>query len=420
MHATSLRGGAVIKGSTAAKARDLRDKVRAGQPAAPPLTADSLNMLGASKGKAGQRAALKQASLADLKAVDAENARRAALLGKGGQVSATHQLVKDEIAARKAGSRTVNAAYSWDDLAAVVELSAKTAALEVTPAPYGKPGGPGLYGVAGNKHSDYYEQIVKALMEKRGMDKGRASAIAWGVLRKWAHGGGGVHSEVAAAASRALAGEAAASARAHAHAVTWHDHGLVIEMGFNSSQVRVPAGQAGGGQFGSAGGGAAAGQQPKGAAKPPPAPKPTAHQLHVAHVAHVTGSSTQKAELLVTAQDDKTKAAALIKQRDALAAGLASAGGKTSSGQAGAKTASTAKTKSTAPAAAAGTTAAAPKAASTSTTASTKTAAATTATASAKAGNTAQVKAQIAQLNLQIDSLLQAAADASAQAAKMQ
>jgi hypothetical protein len=62
--------------------------------------------------------------------------------------------------------------------------------------------------VKGQKHSDYFEQIVKALMEKRGMDKGRASAIAWGALRRWRSGKGHVHPEVRAAAGGALAEEA--------------------------------------------------------------------------------------------------------------------------------------------------------------------------------------------------------------------
>lgn len=120
---------------------------------------------------------------------------------------------------------------SWDDLAAVVlEMSAETGRLAVTPAPYGKPGGPGLYGVAGQKHSDYFEQVVQALMRKRGMSKGQASAIAWGALRKWQRGGGHAHSEVRAAATGALAEEKVAQARAHAHAVTWDDHALVVEL----------------------------------------------------------------------------------------------------------------------------------------------------------------------------------------------
>jgi hypothetical protein len=95
-----------------------------------------------------------------------------------------------------------------------IELSAQTARLAVTPAPYGQPGGPGLYGVAGNKHSDYFEQVVKALMRKRGMDKATASKIAWGALRKWRAGGGHVHPEVRTAAAGALAEEDMARARA--------------------------------------------------------------------------------------------------------------------------------------------------------------------------------------------------------------
>jgi len=97
----------------------------------------------------------------------------------------------------------------------LVNLSAETGRLAVTPAPYGKPGGPGLYGVKSNAHSPYFEQVVQALM-KRGMDKGKASAIAWGALRKWSRGGGGVHPEVRAAATGALALEKVAQARAHA------------------------------------------------------------------------------------------------------------------------------------------------------------------------------------------------------------
>lgn len=332
--------------------------------------------------------------------------------------------------------------------ALATELSAQTAALERTPAPYGKPGGPGLYGVKGNTHSPYYEQIVKGLMTKRGMDKGRASAIAWGVLRKWARGGGGVHPEVQAAAAKALAGEAAAAAKAHAHAVSWDDIGAALELAvrgsdgaswddiaravelaappFNSAlHPRAPAGAANGGQFAAGGAGTGTAQGQQGQGKQPAQPKPTAHQLHVLHVAHVNKVSTQKAELMVAAQDDRQKAAALIKQRDALVAALASAGGKTSKGQAGAKTSSTAKTKSTAPAKS--TAGAAP--AKTSSTAPAKSAKApakasntkgATATASApKAGSAAAAKAQIAALNIQITALLAQAAQAEAQAAKM-
>jgi hypothetical protein len=131
------------------------------------------------------------------------------------------------------GVRTVTElAYGWDDLAAVIgrgplELSAKTAGLEVTPAPRGKPGGPGLYGAAGNMHSPYMQQIVKALIEKRGMDPGKAYAIAWGQMRKWSKGGGKVTPEVRAASAGGLGLEKVAEARAHGHA---NRHGRVIDL----------------------------------------------------------------------------------------------------------------------------------------------------------------------------------------------
>lgn len=143
-----------------------------------------------------------------------------------------------------------------------VELSAQTARLAMTPNPYGKSGGPGLYGVKGNKHSDYFENIVNALMKKRGMDKGRASAIAWGALRRWSSGGGHVHPEVRAAAGGALAKEQVARDRAHAHATSWDDVDRLIELvgtAAGAAQVpRVPPGSPSGGQFGAASGAPAA------------------------------------------------------------------------------------------------------------------------------------------------------------------
>lgn len=108
-----------------------------------------------------------------------------------------------------------------------IGLSAETGRLAVTPAPYGKPGGPGLYDVKGLKHSDYLEQIVKALMRK-GMDKGKATAIARGSIRKWM--AKSKHPEVKAAAAGAEAEELKAQAQAHAHAVTWDELAAVVEL----------------------------------------------------------------------------------------------------------------------------------------------------------------------------------------------
>ena len=98
--------------------------------------------------------------------------------------------------------------------ASAINLSAETGRLASTPAPNGRPGGPGLYGKKGNKHSDYFEHVVRALMEKRGMDQGHASAVAWAALRKWR--AKSKHAEVKTAATGALAQEAAAGAT-HAH-----------------------------------------------------------------------------------------------------------------------------------------------------------------------------------------------------------
>lgn len=110
-------------------------------------------------------------------------------------------------------------------------LSAKTPMLEVTPAPYGRPGGPGLYRLKGNSHSPYFENVVRALMTKRGMSKGQASAVAWGALRRWR--AKSKHPEVRTAASAGLMQEAAAAAKAraaHAHSVTWDDVACVVDL----------------------------------------------------------------------------------------------------------------------------------------------------------------------------------------------
>lgn len=139
-----------------------------------------------------------------------------------------------------------------------VELSARTAMLERTPAPRGRPGGPGLYDVPGMGHTPYFQQVVKALIEKRGMPPDRAYRVAWGALRRWRAGGGNVHPEVRAASAGALAGEAArgAAARAvHGHANDLLALELTGTAAGAAKDQRVPAGQRGGGQFGSGSGG---------------------------------------------------------------------------------------------------------------------------------------------------------------------
>ena len=301
--------------------------------------------------------------------------------------------VADPVGPQRRGSKQFT--YDWDDVARTAELSAETSRLAVTPAPYGKPGGPGLYGVKGNKHSDYFEQVVKALMEKRGMDKARASKIAWASLRKWS--AKSKHVEVRAAAAGGLAEEKAAEARAHAHAVTWKDVGCTVELA--AAPARVPPGQAGAGEFGSGGGAPAAG--------PTPAQK-----------------QQQKQQLLAQAAQYRQQADALIKQRDALRASLASASGKTSSGQAGSKTTSqsgstTSSGASTTPSTAGSSTSTA-SSASTASASTAKSAASTAAPGTAAAAaKTAQVNQQIAALNTQITTLQGQYRQAMAQAAAL-
>jgi hypothetical protein len=325
-------------------------------------------------------------------------------------------------------------------MAPAVDLSARTAQLEATPAPYGKPGGPGLYGVKGNTHSPYYEQIVKALMEKRGMDKGKASAIAWGALRKWQRGGGHVHSEVRAAATGALAGEKVAQARAHAHASTWDELGTVIDLaaaprrGWDGVALelaaaaapppqqggtlppRVPAGSSAGGQFGAAQGSpppakpAAKAKAAPAKAKAPaakPKPKPAAK----AAPKKLTGVAAQKASLLATAKSKRTQAQALIKKIIAAQAqikALNAAGAKSTAANAAA-TASAGQTASTSNV----TATSAPAAA------SSTTAAASPAKATAAAPTAASLTKQVTAWQGQVKTLLGQAATATAQAGKL-
>lgn len=98
----------------------------------------------------------------------------------------------------------------------LVELSVKTAMLAATPAPRGKPSGPGLYHVKGLKLPNYIEQIRDALM-KGGMTEGHATATAIVSCKKWSRGGGNVTPEVQAAATAALAELKAAQVEAHSH-----------------------------------------------------------------------------------------------------------------------------------------------------------------------------------------------------------
>src|SRR5207302_1119398 len=64
-------------------------------------------------------------------------------------------------------------------------------------------------------HLPYYvEHIANDLREKRGMDESRAIAVALGVIKRWARGGGKVDPNTRAAAVKAVAEWEVTKARA--------------------------------------------------------------------------------------------------------------------------------------------------------------------------------------------------------------
>jgi 2'-5' RNA ligase len=94
-------------------------------------------------------------------------------------------------------------------------MSAETARLSATPAPLGKPGGPGLFKEKGNKLPNYIEQVAQGLM-KGGKSRSQAIQMAIGVVKNWASGKGNVSPEVRAAAGAAVAEWEALKAKAKA------------------------------------------------------------------------------------------------------------------------------------------------------------------------------------------------------------
>ena len=150
-------------------------------------------------------------------------------------------------------------------------MSKKTAALESTPAPLGKPGGPGLYHIKGEQLPAYVQNIARALMRERGMTKSRAIAVARAALKRWIAGRQKVSPEVKAAAAKAQAKLLESGAKAKAipnrsrssdHSNTYHGGwlkpGQLVLNGTGKpervlpvdlSQPRRPRGNQGAGQW---------------------------------------------------------------------------------------------------------------------------------------------------------------------------
>jgi hypothetical protein len=95
-----------------------------------------------------------------------------------------------------------------------LQESVKTAGYSVTPHPFGKPGGPGLWKHKGLMLPAYIQNVAHGI-QKSGKTESEAIASAVAIIKRWAAGGGGVHPEVKAAAAKALAEWEAKRAAAH-------------------------------------------------------------------------------------------------------------------------------------------------------------------------------------------------------------
>jgi hypothetical protein len=135
---------------------------------------------------------------------------------------------------------------SWEDVDRAIELSADTGRLASEPHPFGKPGGPGLWGVKGMELPPYIQNIARALLRTgRAKTLSQAIAIARGASKRWAAGGGNVRPEVRAASAATDASWRSKQARAHAHANTGVTH--ITLAGFNPAEPRTPVGTWGAG-----------------------------------------------------------------------------------------------------------------------------------------------------------------------------
>lgn len=314
-------------------------------------------------------------------------------------------------------SPTAVVGAAWEDVLGAIELSAETGRLASTPHPFGSPSGPGLWDVKNMELPPYIQNIARALLRTgRAKTLSQAIAIAKGATSRWGRGGGNVHPEVRAASQATNADWNAKRAIAHAHS-NWDTPLRVIELfnpAGNPNQARVQSGPQSG-QFTQGGQG-----------------QPTAHQQHLAHLRQLAkkagqgqptggasgGSRAQrKAALLATAKQDRAKAKMLAIKIAADRAALASASGKTTKGQTGATTAAGATTT----AAKGATTASTSPTSATATGLSPATVKSATTAAQAQAGkmNVAQLKAAISAMIGQEHALLQQAATAVAQAAKL-
>ena len=106
-------------------------------------------------------------------------------------------------------------AEEWLPTEAQLEESEKTAGYSVTPHPFGKPGGPGLWKHKGLQLPPYIQNVAHGI-QKSGKSESQAIQIAVGIVKRWAKGLGKVSAEVRAAAAKAVAEWEAKKAATHA------------------------------------------------------------------------------------------------------------------------------------------------------------------------------------------------------------
>jgi len=204
-----------------------------------------------------------------------------------------------------------------------VDLSANTAAYSETPAPLGRPGGPGLWRVKGLKLPDYIENVAKGIMQGGEADKSRAIALAIGAVKRWASGAGKVSPEVRAAAAKAVAEwEALKAAHVSSHA---NEAGGAVALSWNGADgidlasvelggylpPHVPAGSSAGGQFGTTAGGASKTPAGKTAKAPASAKGKNSAQARAAGLAQRAALHAQANALRAKAQAIEARITAL-------------------------------------------------------------------------------------------------------------
>jgi hypothetical protein len=130
----------------------------------------------------------------------------------------------------------------------VIGMTADTGRLASEPHPFGKPSGPGLWGVKGMELPPYIQNIARALLRTgRAKSLSQAIAMAKGATARWAVGKN-TSPEVRAASSATNASWAAKQARAHAHANNpAHPIDLTGTAAGAALDARTPTGQFGSG-----------------------------------------------------------------------------------------------------------------------------------------------------------------------------